>query len=373
MNVTVATVAQVLPRTTSPAVGADALAVTSFVPQPVTMHDLSVVLGSGAVVRDASLTVEAGQVLALLGPSGCGKTTLLRTIAGLQRPTTGSITIGTDVVSDGNQFVAPELRRVGMVFQDGGLFPHLTVRENVAFGLRRHKTPGARVDEMLALVGMSEFAERLPGTLSGGQRQRVSVARALAPEPSVLLLDEPFSALDAGLRVQIRREVKRLLASLGITTIVVTHDQEEAFAMGEQIAVMSNGVIEQVGTPAELYETPASAWVASFVGDGVRVEGNVANGIITTPFGQLPAHAAGGGSLADGPATAIVRPEQLGLQAGEAGTVIDLEYYGHDVRYDVRLDDGTLATVRTLRADFAVDDRVALSFSGTSVPTWPHA
>ena len=339
-------------------------------PEPVVLDSVSVELGGGTVVRDASIDMAPGQVLALLGPSGCGKTTLLRAIAGLERPSSGTIRIGDHVVFGPDVFVAPEKRRVGMVFQDGGLFPHLTVAGNVGFGLRGHDDRSRRVDDMLALVGMSDFADRLPGTLSGGQRQRVAVARALAPEPSVLLLDEPFSALDAGLRVQVRREVKRLLATLGITTIVVTHDQEEAFAMGEQIAVMADGAIEQVGTPSELYESPASPWVATFVGDGVRVDGHLAGTVLSTPLGPLPARPAHGAELVDGPAVAIVRPEQLGLRRGDSGTVVDVEYYGHDVRYDVQLDDGSTATIRTLRAEFAVDDRVALTFDGLSVPAW---
>jgi iron(III) transport system ATP-binding protein len=347
--------------------------VTALSPEPVVVDAVSVELGGIDVVRSASIEVAAGQVLALLGPSGCGKTTLLRTIAGLQRSRAGSITIGDHVVCSRSTFVAPEKRRVGMVFQDGGLFPHLTVAENIGFGLRHHPDPAARAADMLTLVGMEGYAARLPGTLSGGQQQRIAVARALAPEPSVLLLDEPFSALDAGLRVQIRREVKRLLADLGITTIVVTHDQEEAFAMGEQIAVMADGVIEQVGTPAELYESPASPWVAAFVGDGVRVEGSLSNGMITTPLGPLPVHGAGHLPLVDGPVVAIVRPEQLELRPGDTATVVDIEYYGHDVRYDVLLDDGTAATVRAQRADFAIDDRVSLAFAGGSVPTWPIA
>ncbi len=278
-------------RPTSPAAPTSGPAATppAFAAEPVSIRGLSVELGDLQAVRDASLDVEAGRVLALLGPSGCGKTTLLRAIAGLQRPTTGSIMIGDQVVCGDGTFVAPEHRRVGMVFQDGGLFPHLTVEQNVRFGLRDHDQPARRVAEMLGLVGMTDFADRMPGTLSGGQRQRIAVARALAPAPSVLLLDEPFSALDAGMRTQIRREVKRLLATLGITTIVVTHDQEEAFAMGEQIAVMADGAIEQVGSPSELYESPASPWVAAFVGDGVRVDGVVSDGVITSPFGRLPA------------------------------------------------------------------------------------
>lgn len=337
------------------------------------LDGVSVTLGGGPVVHNATLDIAAGQVLALLGPSGCGKTTLLRAIAGLQPPSGGSITIGTQVMSDTATFVPPERRHVGMVFQDGGLFPHLTVEQNVRFGLRHHPDPERRVIEMLDLVSMREFARRLPGTLSGGQRQRIAVARALAPEPSVLLLDEPFSALDAGLRVQIRREVKRLIAAFGITTIVVTHDQEEAFAMGEQIAVMSNGAIEQVGTPAALYETPATPWVAQFVGDGVRIVGNYVDGFVSTPFGRLPAHPAVELVVAGGAVTAIVRPEQLAIHSGTSGEVVDLEYYGHDVRYDVVLDDGLAVTVRALRPQFTVGDRVDVAFSGTSVPVWPSS
>ena len=340
-------------------------------PERVVVDNVSVSLGGGTVVRNAHLDVDAGQVLALLGPSGCGKTTLLRAIAGLQEHDGGSITIGDDVVSDPHTFVAPERRRVGMVFQDGGLFPHLTVEQNVGFGLRHHDNPTQRVSEMLELVSMSDFSKRLPGTLSGGQRQRIAVARALAPEPSVLLLDEPFSALDAGLRVQIRREVKRLIAALGITTIVVTHDQEEAFAMGEHIAVMSNGAIEQVGTPAELYESPASPWVAEFVGDGARFTGNYDGASVTTPFGNVPAHAAGSTLPVDGEVIVIVRPEQLVLRPGTAGIVADVEYYGHDVRYDIVLADGSAATVRSVRADFAAGDHVDVAFDGSSVPAWP--
>lgn len=340
-------------------------------PERVLVDGVSVELGGGTVVRNATLDVDAGQVLALLGPSGCGKTTLLRAIAGLQEHGGGSITIGDEVMSDPSTFIAPERRRVGMVFQDGGLFPHLTVAQNVGFGLRHHDEPGRRIAEMLELVSMGEFAERLPGTLSGGQRQRIAVARAVAPEPSVLLLDEPFSALDAGLRVQIRREVKRLIAALGITAIVVTHDQEEAFAMGEHIAVMANGAIEQVGTPAELYESPASPWVAEFVGDGARFDGRYDGATVATPFGSVPAHSAGAALAPGSDVTVIVRPEQLVLTAGTAGVVADVEYYGHDVRYDIVLADGRAATVRSIRADFAAGDRVDIAFDGSSVPAWP--
>ncbi|MFW2381659.1 MAG: ABC transporter ATP-binding protein [Acidimicrobiales bacterium] len=344
----------------------------ALTPEPVTLDGVSVLLGEGMVVADATLNVAAGQVLALLGPSGCGKTTLLRAIAGLQELSAGSIAVGSTIVSGSHVMVPPEKRRVGMVFQDGGLFPHLTVEQNVLFGLREHADAPQRAAEMLRLVDMHRYADRMPGTLSGGQQQRVAVARALAPAPSVLLLDEPFSALDAGLRVQIRRDVKRLIAALGITTIVVTHDQEEAFAMGEQIAVMLDGAIEQVGTPADLYQSPTTPWVAEFVGDGVRFEGRYEDGLIATSLGRLPAHRVSESPGSRGVATAIVRPEQLQLQAGESAVVADIEYYGHDVRYDVVMDDGTAATVRSLTAEFGVGDRVDVVFAGGSVPVWPH-
>ncbi len=343
----------------------------ALTPEPVSLEAVSVLLGGGAVVANASFDVEAGQVLALLGPSGCGKTTLLRTIAGLQELSTGRIVVGVTTVSGDHTMVPPEKRRVGMVFQDGGLFPHLTVEQNVRFGLRDHADAPQRAIEMLRLVDMDRYADRMPGTLSGGQQQRVAVARALAPAPSVLLLDEPFSALDAGLRVQIRRDVKRLIVALGITTIVVTHDQEEAFAMGEQIAVMLNGSIEQVGTPSELYRNPATPWVAEFVGDGVRLEGRYTDDAIATSLGPLPVRRVKGTTVVNGPATAIVRPEQLRLRRGDSAVVADIEYYGHDVRYDVVMDDGTLATVRALTAQFGPGDRVDVEFSGGTVPVWP--
>lgn len=342
----------------------------ALTPEPVGLEGVSVLLGGGPVVTDATLRVAAGQVLALLGPSGCGKTTLLRAIAGLQEVSNGQITVGDTIVSGDQVMVPPEKRRVGMVFQDGGLFPHLTVEQNVRFGLRNHADAPERAAEILRLVDMHTYANRMPGTLSGGQQQRVAVARALAPAPSVLLLDEPFSALDAGLRVQIRRDVKRLIASLGITTIVVTHDQEEAFAMGEQIAVMLDGSVEQVGTPVELYQSPATPWVAEFVGDGVRLHGQYVNGSIDTSLGRLPAHGVYDTAVPEGPATAIVRPEQLRLQAGNTAVVADIEYYGHDVRYDVVMDDGTVATVRAVTAQFDTGDRVDVAFASDSVPVW---
>jgi iron(III) transport system ATP-binding protein len=341
----------------------------------VQITDVTVAFGSERAVRSASLTVGAGEVVSLLGPSGCGKTTLLRSIAGLQRITSGVIGIDGEIVADERRFVPPERRRVGMVFQDGGLFPHLTVQQNVAFGLRGHPRADDRVAEVLDLVDMAGFAGRLPGTLSGGQKQRVAVARSLAPGPAVLLLDEPFSALDAGLRLQVRRDVKRLIGELGITTVVVTHDQEEAFALGERVAVMANGTIQQVGTPAELYRHPVSPWVAQFVGEGVRVRGVQRGDVVATSLGELAVRVGGdAGSAAGyvGDVDVILRPEELVLRAGGPAEVTGVEYYGHDVRYDVRLADGELVSVRSTSPEFAPGDQVEVSFGGPSVPVWPR-
>ena len=201
--------------------------------------------GTTAVLRDVDLDVPSGSVVALLGPSGCGKTTLLRIIAGLEAPDAGEVRVGGRLLTGPATSVPPEHRRVGMVFQDWGLFPHLTVAQNVGYGLPRGERRGARVDEALELVGLVGLGHRSPTTLSGGQQQRVALARALAPRPSVLLLDEPFSNLDAALRVQVRGEVHRLLRELGVTTVFVTHDQEEAFVLGDEVAVMSEGRVVQ--------------------------------------------------------------------------------------------------------------------------------
>ena len=202
------------------------------------------------MLRGVDLAVPAGALVALLGPSGCGKTTLLRTVAGLERPDSGEVRVGDRVLSGPDRFVAAERRRVGMVFQDAALFPHLSVGRNVAYGLpRRAPDRGERVSEALRLVGLSGFEARMPATLSGGQLQRVAVARALAPRPSVILLDEPFSNLDAPLRAELRLEVRRLLTAIDATAVFVTHDQEEAFLVGDEVAVMGGGQVAQQGGP----------------------------------------------------------------------------------------------------------------------------
>jgi iron(III) transport system ATP-binding protein len=270
---------------------------------------------------------------------------------------------------DGHVFVPPERRRVGMVFQDWALFPHLSVAANVGYGLSRRPDRLPRVEQALALVGMSGFGDRNPTTLSGGQQQRVALARAIAPEPAVVLLDEPFSNLDASLRVQVRGEVHRLLSDLGITTVFVTHDQEEAFVLGDEVGVIHDGRIIQQATPAELYARPADPWVAGFVGDANLLDGEIVGDRAATVVGTVPLN---GGSPSDGPARVLLRPEELVISPGDSGTVEILEFYGHDSVYVVRLDDGAPLRVRigSLPA-FRPGDRVTVSYAGAPTVAYP--
>jgi iron(III) transport system ATP-binding protein len=249
-----------------------------------------------------------------------------------------------------------------MVFQDWALFPHLSVERNVAYGLP--KLAGdqrrSRVAEALEMVGLADLGGRSPGTLSGGQQQRVALARALAPQPDVLLLDEPFSNLDTSLRVQVRTEVHRLLAGLGITTVFVTHDQEEAFVLGDEVAVMEEGVVVQQATPAELYRAPASRWIASFVGDANLVPGRARERSASTVLGAVPLD-----SDVEGDVDVLVRPETIALDEGDAGRIELVEFYGHDTVYAVRLDDGTQVRARQAAAPrFGRGDRVVARYIG---------
>ncbi|HEX6422249.1 MAG TPA: ABC transporter ATP-binding protein [Acidimicrobiales bacterium] len=327
--------------------------------------------GDTEVLRQVDLRVEPGAVVALLGPSGCGKTTLLRSIAGLERLDGGEVRIGGRVVSGARTHVPPERRRVGMVFQDWALFPHLSVAQNVGYGLPRAERGGPRVDAALAMVGLAGMGDRSPTTLSGGQQQRVALARALAPQPGVLLLDEPFSNLDSALRVQVRSEVHHLLADLEVTTVFVTHDQEEAFVLGDEVAVMHGGQIVQQASPAALYARPASPWVARFVGDANLVGGSARGTTATTPVGPVELD-----TRLDGPVQVLLRPEELRLvpsRGGDApspgdglpGTVELCEYYGHDTVYLVQPDDGPPLRARAGSVpQFGRGDRVAISYQG---------
>ncbi len=333
---------------------------------------VSVALGGMPVLRRASLSAAPGQTLAILGPSGCGKTTLLRVLSGLQRIDSGSVVLGDTVVSGVGVHKSAESRGVGMVFQDWSLFPYLTVAANVAFGLPRSQRPrrrllprpaSAQVKQLLELVGIAELADRLPGSLSGGQQQRVALARALAPQPSVLLLDEPFSSLDTTLRVDVRAEVASLLRDLQVTCIFVTHDQDEAFVLGDEVAVMRDGEVIQQASPSTLYELPADRWVAGFVGEADMVVGRAEGDVAHTALGRLPLR-----TPACGTVDVLVRPEDVLIShdgPGTAGVVDHVEYFGHDTLYHLRRSDGSALRCRTTGApEFAVAATVRLRHSG---------
>jgi iron(III) transport system ATP-binding protein len=325
--------------------------------------------GDVEVLRSVSIDVEADETVALLGPSGCGKTTLLRSIAGLERIDGGEIEIDGSVVSGPGVHCRPEERRIGMVFQDWALFPHLTVGENVAYGLSRQDRRGTRVGESLDLVGLGGLADRMPSTLSGGQQQRVALARALAPAPRAILLDEPFSNLDTALRVQVRAEVHRVLTELGITTVFVTHDQEEAFVLGDRVAVMHQGRIEQHATPAAIYDEPATRWVADFVGDANFVPGDGHGDHAVTSVGTVSLRTPHSGAI-----DVLLRPEHLMLTRGTGATVELVEYHGHDHVTEIRRDDGQRLRSRAPGAPlFARGDMVDVAAAGPPAIAFPAA
>ncbi|GAB4192317.1 MAG: ABC transporter ATP-binding protein [Thalassobaculales bacterium] len=280
--------------------------------------------GAPAAVDGLSLTVGAGEVVCLLGPSGCGKTTALRLAAGLEKVQQGAVRLAGRLVGAPHLHVPPEARGIGMVFQDYALFPHLTVAQNVGFGLAAAAGREARVAEVLALVGMAAQAGAHPHMLSGGQQQRVALARALAPGPGVMLLDEPFSGLDARLRDQVRDETLHALRAAGTATLMVTHDSEEAMFMADRIAVMRAGRLVQVATPVELYCRPANRFVAAFFGEVNTLTGVVRGGRIDTPLGPVAA-----GGLAEGSdADVVIRPEALHLAEGEGARVLEARLLG---------------------------------------------
>jgi iron(III) transport system ATP-binding protein len=314
------------------------------------------------VLKGLDLEVPSGTITAVLGPSGCGKTTLLRAIAGFEPLVAGTIHLGGDLVSGPGCHVPPERRNVGVVPQEGALFPHLSVARNVAFGLTGPRSLRRdRVREVLALVGLPDLADRRPAELSGGQQQRVALARALAPNPRLVLLDEPFSALDASLRASVRAQVRDVLTTAGATALLVTHDQDEALSLADQVAVMVEGQVRQSGSPQRVYADPADPRVARILGEVLMLPAEAAAGCAVTPLGELvlrerDRHATGSG-------IALLRPEQVLLEpldpvvdpglsvpptqgapadaSRTAGTVVQVTYYGHDSTALVRLDDGT--------------------------------
>jgi putative spermidine/putrescine transport system ATP-binding protein len=320
--------------------------------------------GATTALDGLNLTVNPGELLALLGPSGCGKTTALRMLAGFEIPDSGEVLVdGQDITS-----VPAHRRDAGMVFQSYSLFPHLNARDNVAFGLRMRRVGTAerraRADELLELVGLPQYGDRYPHQLSGGQQQRIALARALALRPRVLLLDEPLSALDAKVRMNLREEIRRLQQELQITTLFVTHDQEEALSMADRVAVMRDGRLEQCATPSELYARPATAFVAEFVGTMNRIAGHVGSDpAVVEVLGQrLPVD--GTLSAADTDVDVLVRPENVLLEIRTSGggpVVTSTSFLGAVTRLTVQLQDGS-----TIKADLSTHDAAGLP-AGSSV------
>jgi iron(III) transport system ATP-binding protein len=326
--------------------------------------------GRTRAVAGASLRVGAGELVALLGPSGSGKTTLLRVIAGFEAPDAGRVAIAGRPVAGDGAWVEPEHRRIGMVFQDGALFPHLTVAGNVGFGAERRE----RVAECLELVGLADRAGDYPHELSGGERQRVALARALAADPEVVLLDEPFAALDAGLRESLRQEVTEILRTAGTSALLVTHDQAEALSLAGTVAVMRAGRIEQVGTPEEIYERPSSRWLAEFLGDADVLPGTAHRGVVDCELGRF-----GVGPGLAGNVHVVIRPESVAIGSGPArephaeALVVARSFYGHDQLVHLELPSGL--RLRSRRLGFPAwhpGDRVRIWIDGPVTAVEPE-
>lgn len=339
-----------------------------------TVTGLTKAFGATPVLTGVDLHVAEGSFTALLGPSGCGKTTLLRLIAGFEDPGSGTVALGDRVVAGKGRSVAARRRGIGFVPQEGGLFPHLTVAGNISFGLpRRQRRDGGRVRELLELVGLdAALASRSPHELSGGQQQRVALARALAPAPSLVLLDEPFSSLDAGLREETRLAVSTALAGTGATAVLVTHDQAEALSMADQVAVLRGGRLVQLTDPRTLYRSPRDLDVATFVGDAVVLDAEIHGGTAHCALGAVPST----GAVAHGPARLLLRPEQLRLSpSARTGDVVarvrSVDFYGHDSRVWLELPGGGTVSARLDGADLpSVGADVAVTVRGTAL-TFP--
>ncbi len=321
--------------------------------------------GTVAALIDVNLEVEDGSFTVLLGPSGCGKTTLLRCVAGLETQDAGEILLRDQRIDD----VPVWKRRVNTVFQSYALFPHMNVSQNVAFGLQMDRLPKSEIDrrtlEALAMVRMEDLAKRRPSQLSGGQQQRVALARALAKRPEVLLLDEPLSALDLKLRRGMQEELKRLQRETNITFVLVTHDQEEAMAMGDQVAVFDAGRIAQVGAPQEVYSNPRTRFVADFLGEANLLQGRCASdGITVAGFGLIPAGWTAGTVPREGSCTLAVRPEHVTISADASsnGEVVDVTFVGGDLHVRVRVGECVLSARVPSDSHVTPGDRVAVSF-----------
>jgi iron(III) transport system ATP-binding protein len=370
-----------------------------------TVQGLHKAFGSHPVLTGMDLTVPAGSLTAILGPSGSGKTTLLRVLAGFDQADAGTVRIGGTVVDGPGGHVPPERRRIGYVPQEGSLFPHLTVAANVGFGLPARERRGPRIGALLESVGLDGLGKRYPHQLSGGQQQRVALARALAIEPAVILLDEPFAALDAHLRASVRADVQEIFRAAGTTAVLVTHDQDEALSMADRVAVLRDGRIAQCAAPQDLYARPADPELARFIGDanllegdlltGPPVNGELVNGelpgerMVDTVFGKLSLELAVTPVPPPGPVTVLIRPEQVELspdggagggpsEAGPgfvAGRIVACEYYGHDAVLRVRSDHDPSAPeiiVRTAGGPQLDPGASVLLRARGSVLAWPR-
>lgn len=330
---------------------------------PLSLRSVSKSFGSTVALADVDLTMRPGELLALVGPSGCGKSTLLRLVAGLLGTDSGRILLGDEVVDDGRSRLDPERRHVGLVFQEHALFPHLSVNQNVSFGLRSmsRREREAQRDRWLEMVGLAGYGKRYPHELSGGERQRVALARALAPRPRLLLLDEPFASLDPNLRTQVRSDVVELLRATGTPAVFVTHDQVEAMAVGDRVAVLRRGHIEQVDSPSVVFQQPCNQFVAAFMGEASFLPIHVNGAGATTELGPLATASA---VSANSSALAVVRPDDLTFECSPDGSaeVIAAEFRGPAWLYTLRLRSG--AVVQSSRSHLVkvdVGQRVEVS------------
>ena len=333
-------------------------------------ENLSKRFGAVTAVSTVTLNVQAEHFFALLGPSGCGKTTVLRMIAGLETPDSGEIEIGDRIVSSSTVSILPEQRRIGMVFQEYALFPHLTVHDNTAFGLQEKEGRHERIHQVLSLVGLEGLKDRMPHELSGGQQQRVALARALAPRPDLILLDEPFSNLDAALRGRVRQEVRAILRKASVTAIFVTHDQEEALSLADEVAVMIDGQIMQADPPERLYRRPTSHRVATFLGEANFLPGTAQGTRVACELGALTIT-----EPLQGDVEIMFRPEDLILTAcaDGPGTIIDRTYFGHDQLMTVQMNTQTTLKARQLGCcrGLRTGQRVRLDVTPSAVMAYP--
>ena len=341
------------------------------------VNQINVSYGSKQIVYDFSYHLADGQISCLLGPSGCGKTTVLRAIAGFERPISGEVNINRERVSDQKIFLPPEKRQIGMVFQDFALFPNMSVFDNIRFGLNSwlFKQQQARVSELLAMVGMSTLSKAYPHQLSGGEQQRVALARAMAPKPSILLLDEPFSSMDVELREQLAREVRHILKQENMTAILVTHDQHEAFAMADDICVINEGRIQQIDTAYNLYHKPCNRFVADFIGEGVFLPGmvvgtNTVNTELGNIHGFVPAGCKPGCQV-----EVLIRPDDIvhDDKTTEHAVVVERAFRGSEFLYTLRMPSGIeVLSLIPSHHNHAINERIGIRLEFDHLVVFPH-